>query len=233
MPLVLATDTSTDVCTVALCRDGVTLAEAMDSEDRRHAERLLPLAQDVLRQAGAAMHDVDVFAVSRGPGSFTGLRIGASAWKGLAFAMQKPLVAVPTLDALALVPQIPDGVVCVALDARMKEVFGAVYDFQDGTRTKRADDRVCSMEAFIEALEGAVYFIGDGALRYADEVHARLPHATIAPLEKAAPRAWAVAREALALLAAGANTDAALVEPVYLRASQAEVMAARKAAANA
>jgi tRNA A37 threonylcarbamoyladenosine modification protein TsaB len=118
-----------------------------------------------------------------------------------------------------------DGIVVPMLDARMDEVFGAIYRFVKGQREKLTPDRVCTVETLLAEnclADKSVIAIGDGALRYHERIHAIAPQAFIADAFCGIPRADAVAREAYALLRAGINTDAALVAPRYLRASQAE-----------
>lgn len=221
--IILAADTSTAANTVAVCRDGAILAEVTVESPRLHSERLLAAVDWVLQEAQLTIHEVDVLAIAIGPGSFTGLRIGASMWKGLAFAAQKPLVAVPTLDALALLAMGAEGAIVAAIDARMQEAYGAVYRFEAGARVKVLPDTVAPLGHLLASLEGPVYCIGDAFTVYRDAAVAALPHARFAPAHLNGPRASAVAAEAAALLDAGAPADAALVSPVYLRASQAEV----------
>ena len=232
MPIILATDTSTSINTVAVCRDGAPLAEVIVLAGRRHAERLMALTDTVLRESGLTLHDIDALAVSVGPGSFTGLRIGVSAWKGLALGAHKPLVAVPTLDAIARVAHRNDGWVCPLIDARMKEVYGAIYRFDSGRRTCIVPPRVCPVENLLSELppESRPFCLGDGVALYRERISAAVPGACFAENDLAAPRASAVAAEAEALLQACAPTAAALISPVYLRPSQAEQLAAERAA---
>lgn len=220
--IVLAADTGTAVNTVAVCRGTQTLAEVCVNSPRLHSERLLATVDWVLNEAQLGIEQIDALAIAIGPGSFTGLRIGASTWKGLAYAAQKPLVAVPTLDALSRLAGGFEGTVAVALDARMQEVFGAIYQFSAGTRTTLRAEAVLPMTELLAGLHGRVLCLGDGFVAYSDAAMAALPEATFLPPHLNTPRAAAVAAEANALLDAGANADAALVSPVYLRASQAE-----------
>lgn len=223
MSIVLAADTGTAINTVAVCRDQTVLAEYTAISPRLHAERLIGVVDWVLQEAQLDIHAVDLLAIANGPGSFTGLRIGASTWKGLALAAEKPLVAVPTLDALALLAAPYQGTVVAALDARMGEVYGAVYRLESGQRTRLRDDAVLPMAALLADLQGPVYCIGDGFDVYREAAEAAPCTCHYAPAHLNAPRASAVAAEALALVAAGASTDPGLVSPVYLRASQAEL----------
>jgi len=231
MPLILAAETSTAINSVALLRDDALLAEAVIDGRRLHSERLLPTVDWLLGEAGLALRDIELLAVASGPGSFTGLRIGAATWKGLALANDLPLVAVPTLDAMTrLCPCAAPSHLAVVLDARMKEVFAAVYRFEGGRRVKVIEDRACSIDVLLDALASLDGFdasgltvMGDGADLYRTAISARFERAVIPAPAQSAPRASAVALEALALQAAGASTDAALVSPVYLRKSQAEI----------
>ena len=232
MKTILAADTTTAVNTVALCE----FAEGADSSTfhvqtevyslcgRRHSERLISTIDWVLNESRISLSDVDVLALSNGPGSFTGLRIGVSTFKGLALGVSKPLVAVPTLDAMARAVQ-PLGaeavVLCPLLDARMGEVFGALYRFEDGKRQKLTEDRVCPVEELLREVCGPVVVYGEGAEVYRERIQAAGSAIDIRD-DVSVPRAWAVAAEAIDLLAAGAPSEAGLVSPVYLRKSQAE-----------
>jgi tRNA threonylcarbamoyladenosine biosynthesis protein TsaB len=220
---ILAADTSTSINTVAVCDDHGLLAETIVECGRGHSERLLTTVDWVLTEAGTPLNDIDALAISIGPGSFTGVRVGVAAWKGLAFARGLPLVGVPTLDAMTRLAPAWDGLVCPLLDARMREVFGAVYRFRGGVRQKLTDDLVCPVETILDLVkEGAAWFLGNGARLYRDRILARAPGAIFAPGLASVPRASAVAAEGLALMAGGVCTDAARVTPVYLRKSQAE-----------
>jgi tRNA threonylcarbamoyladenosine biosynthesis protein TsaB len=230
---ILAGDTSTGVNTVALIEDGRVRVETYSECGRRHAERLMATVAFVLSEAGCTLADIDALAISNGPGSFTGLRVGVATWKGLALARGPdapplPLVAVPTLDAMTrLVPG--RGVVVPMLDARMREVFASAYRVDGEGRSTLVPDAVLPPSEFLDALaphladSESVVFAGDGATLYRDTLLAEVPRATVAQPPCDMPRAGAVGLEALALLEAGAPATAAEVSPVYLRKSQAEL----------
>lgn len=220
--IILAADTSTPINTVCVSRDGCILAETVVHAGRRHSERLLETVDWALQEADVSLDDVEALAISVGPGSFTGLRVGVATWKGLAFGRRLPLVGVPTLDALAGLVPLQEGLMCTLLDARMHEVFGAVYRFDNGIRTKLAPDRVCPVEAILEKIQGPALFLGDGAVLYEPVIRGDVPGAVFAPPHCSVPRASAVAVEAFRLMEAGAPTDAGGVNPVYLRKSQPE-----------
>lgn len=221
---ILAADTTTAINTVAVCDGSHLLAESVVDCGRAHSERLLTTVDWVLGEAGLTIDSLDMLAISVGPGSFTGLRVGVATWKGLAAGANLPLVPVATLDALARLAAIRDGLVCPVIDAKMGEVFGAVYRFSGGQKTKLTDDRVCPIEDLVAGLDGEVRLLGDGAQRYRERIEEILPGAEFVAEPWAVPRASAVALEALALLEQGAcTTDPAAVAAVYLRKSQAEI----------
>jgi len=219
---ILAADTTTSINTVALCDGGHVLAETFVDCGRAHSERLLATVDWVLNEAKQRLEDVEVLAIAIGPGSFTGLRVGAATWKGLAAANALPLVAVPTLDAMTRLSAFHDALVCPLLDARMGEVFGAVYRFEQGVRSTLRPDRVAPVEAVLEGIDEPLTLLGDGIARYRERVLAVQPSARILPERYWGPRASAVAAEALELLDNGVEMDPALAVPVYLRKSQAE-----------
>lgn len=220
--LILATDTSSPVLSVALADETHLLAETYVECGRAHNERLLATIDWVLTQAGVHLKDVEAFAVSVGPGSFTGLRIGVAALKGLAFAHSRPLIGIETLPTLAQASGIRDGSVCPLLDARMKEVFGAVYSYTSGIRREVVPMQAAPIQSILEQSTADTLFIGAGARLYADEIRAVFPGAAFGHVGLDHPRAGAVVMEALAALAAGAPADPATVAPIYLRGSQAE-----------
>lgn len=133
---ILAIDTSTDILSIAIVKNGKALARFHRKANRRHSILLVPTIDMLLKKAGLKIKDIDCFAVSVGPGSFTGLRIGVTVVKGLAFALKKPIVAVPTLDVIAYNVLSHKGVICPVLDARKNKVYACLYR-SDGKALKR------------------------------------------------------------------------------------------------
>ncbi len=219
---ILAVDTTTSICAVGVCRGERLLAETIVDCGRTHTERLVMTVDWVLSETSLSLDDLDALAVTVGPGSFTGLRVGVAAMKGLALGKRLPLVPVPTLDAMTRLGAFHDGCVCPVLDAKMGEVFGAVYRFAEGKRTKATEDLVVPVEQLLEHVEDTTTFLGDGTAVYGDRIRAGVRHARFAPSLCAVPRASAVALEAAALLEQGVSTNPSEVAPVYLRKSQAE-----------
>lgn len=164
MPIILNIETSTKNCSVSIVEDGMIIAlkELVDMK-YSHAEKLHPFISEVLEEGNVSLTQIDAVAVSKGPGSYTGLRIGVSAAKGLAFAFDIPLISVNTLQSLAMSVQPDSGVIIPMLDARRMEVYSAVFNTGfDQIRAIEAeiiDDK--SFQKYLE--EGKVYLLGDGA----------------------------------------------------------------------
>ncbi len=218
---ILAADTGTRINTVAVWRDGAALAESVADCHRAHSERLLETTRAVMREAGIELADVDALAIAVGPGSFTGLRIGVSAWKGLALGANLPLVGVSSLEALAQPFRGLSRPVCALLPARLEEVFAAVYPSERGACAMLEPVAAPLNEVLRETPPGAVY-TGEGAHQHRNAIERLDPAAIFAPRLLASPRASAVADVANALLEAGVCSDPAAVRPLYLRKAQAE-----------
>jgi len=168
MALILNIETATKVCSVALGKDGFLLAsKQVNEENYSHAENLTPFIEDVLKENGTNLNELDAIAVSKGPGSYTGLRIGVSTAKGLAFGLNKPLIAVDTLKAIASGFQekskIEKGLIAPMIDARRMEVYSAIYD-QGLDEVKKLSADVIDESSYAKLLaENKIFFCGDGA----------------------------------------------------------------------
>jgi len=201
------------------------LAERAERESRSHTVSLPRLVERTLADAGLQVGDVQGLAVSIGPGSFTGLRIGLAFAKGLAYAGRVPLAAVSTLEALAWAADAPPGVrICAALDARKQEVYAALFEATcDGPRRLGADVAL-RPAALARLLDAPCVLVGDAGEVYADVLGAR---ADVRPFATHHPRGGIVARLGAARLARGDVADVGALEPTYVRAPEAELAAAR------
>ncbi len=163
MALILSLETATTNCSVALSNNGKTIAIKEDNDKGySHAERLHVYIDAVLKEAGVNAKDLDAIAVSKGPGSYTGLRIGVSAAKGLSYALEKPLISIPTLEALSQQVKNDDGVIVSMLDARRMEVYSAIYDYNKN-EIRETQAQILNESSFNSYLnQGRVYFIGNG-----------------------------------------------------------------------
>jgi tRNA threonylcarbamoyladenosine biosynthesis protein TsaB len=213
----LAFETATESCSVALL-SGDALIERSELAPRRHAELALPMADALLAEAGLARAQLDGIAVGRGPGSFTGVRLAVSLAQGLAFALDRPVVTVSSLAALALEAPDDDAAILAVIDARMGELYAAAYRrTADGLVEALDDERVCAPETLDLPPADAWVVVGTGWATYADALRKRLP---VAPLHADGarwPQARHVARLAAPQLAAGAGLAAEQALPVYLR----------------
>ena len=227
--ITLACDTSTSILSVALSTETSLMAEWTQECGRAHTERLMEVTRFLLKEADTCLADVDHLAVSRGPGSFTGLRVGISAWQGLALGANKPLVGVSTLDAMSRLVTW-EGQVCTLLDARMHEVFFAVYLFENGLRTQVVTEQAGPIDDLLDIVEENTLFLGNGAALYRDTIKAKTANPVFAPPWMSVPRAAAVAAESRAVLCKEPGMAEQAVEPVYLRKAQAELARKRSAA---
>lgn len=219
--LILAFESSAKAASVALCRDGQLISQYSQCSGLTHSRTLLPMAEDMLKNAELTIADVDGFAVAHGPGSFTGIRIGVSAVKGLAWASDKPCVGVSTLEALAWNGVCAGSYVCPVMDARRSQVYNAIFEIKDGRPVRITPDRPIALSELAEdvrALGAPVLLLGDGARLTADYFFANGIAFTLAPENIRWQSAWGVAMAARDKSFGSADE----LLPVYLRLSQAE-----------
>lgn len=176
---ILGIDTSTPIGSVALVEDDTLVAEWTLNIFQEHSSRLMLAIDSVLKGGNITIADVDACAVGVGPGSFTGIRIGVATVKSICYALDKPIVGVSTLAAIAYNLRWTDGVVCPLLDARRGEIYGAA--FRGGTAWERLTEDLClPIEAFLDRIladtgrDEPLHFVGDGLLTYGDAVRAKL-----------------------------------------------------------
>jgi len=195
--------------------DGVllTLVE-LKEENFSHAEKLHTFILEALKKANKEMNDIDAVAISSGPGSYTGLRIGVSAAKGLCFSLDKPLISIPTLTSLANAIKVERGdVIIPVLDARRMEVYSAVFDFEKKQK-REIRAQIINENSFSEYLEkGKVYLLGDGALKCKEVIH----HDNAIFLEGYFPSAKEMADLSFKKYINNDFEDVAYFEPFYLK----------------
>lgn len=222
---VLALESSATAASVALC-DGETLvAQSFRNTGLTHSQTLLPMVETLLKDCGLRPADLDLLAVAAGPGSFTGLRIGVSTVKGLAWAADLPCAACSTLEAMAWHGVGLCGELCAVMDARRGEVYNARF-VSDGTSIKRlTPDRAIALPALAQELQRSgevAWCLGDGAALCEAFCQEQGIPVRLAPPNLRQQSAWGVARLALSLWQAGKCVPGALLVPSYLRLSQAE-----------
>lgn len=222
---ILALETAAKAVSAAVTEDRKVLASAYQDTGLTHSRTLMPLVELLLKNTGMSVADLDAVAVSAGPGSFTGVRIGVSAAKGLAWAADKPCAAVSTLAALARNVAFVDGLVVCAMDARRQQVYNALFEAKDGRLTRLTPDRAIALSGLAEELRGdprPKTVLGDGGKLCFDFLtEAGIP-CRLAPAHLVKENAVSVALEAEELSKHGGLVSAQELAPVYLRPPQAE-----------
>ena len=222
---ILALETSAVAASAAVCDDEALIAQSFQRTGLTHSATVMPMVDAMLKNTGITLAEIDLIAVAAGPGSFTGLRIGVSAAKGLAWPLDKPCAAVSTLEAMAWQLSGMEGIVCAAMDARRQQVYNALFELHDGKPVRISPDRAISLselETELANIKKTQIMVGDGAhLCYNAFQKCGYP-VKMAPPHLQYQTAWGVARCALEQAQAGNLSDAAGIIPNYHRLSQAE-----------
>ena len=225
---ILAIDSSGLVASVAVVEDGVLIAEYTMNYKKTHSQTLLPMLEEVKKAISLDLSSIDAIAVAAGPGSFTGLRIGSATAKGLGLALDKPLIGVPTVDALAanLYDTGEDTLICPIMDARRQQVYTGMYRFANPNLETVKQQEALPIGELLEELNErgkTVIFLGDGVPVYKEMIQeqCKVPY-SFAPAHLNRQRAGAVASLAEKYYLEGKTETAAEHKPNYLRMSQAE-----------
>jgi tRNA threonylcarbamoyladenosine biosynthesis protein TsaB len=221
---ILAVDTATKSCSVAVIDDDTLLAESTSFNDQTHYRQLLNIIDTVLGKANMKIGQVDGFAVSIGPGSFTGLRIGISSVKGLAFSLNKPVVGVSSLQTLAFQCKQNPYLICPVLDARKQEVYFCHYRFKNGKLEKESQEQVASPAEAVRGIRESCIFVGNGAKLYRRQISSVLGDwAHFAAESQHTIRASALAWLSLPRFKRKETDDVHWLVPHYIRKSDAEL----------
>lgn len=222
---ILALESSAVAASAALCEDEMLLGQTYLHTGLTHSQTLLPMAADLLEQCGLKPQDLDLIAVAAGPGSFTGLRIGVAAAKGLAWAAELPCAGCSTLEAMAWSLAGFQGEVCAAMDARRHQVYNARFQVNGTAPHRLTPDRAIALADLVKELEGTSVpqiVVGDGAQLCYDALTAAGIPAILAPPNLRMQSAWGVARMGLELARTGQTVSPGELVPIYHRLSQAE-----------
>lgn len=222
---ILALESSATAASVAVTENGALLAQSFQRTGLTHSRTLLPMVENLLQNCGLTLDGMDVIAVAAGPGSFTGLRIGVSAAKGLAWAGGKFCAGVSTLEAMAWPLCAWEGDICAVMDARRGQVYNALFTAQGGAPQRRCPDRALAIEELAEELETrkkTQILVGDGAELCYNELIKRGLDVRLAPAHLLYQSAWGVACGAVVLARDGGLVPAGALAPSYHRLSQAE-----------
>lgn len=222
----LGIDSSGMVASAAIIMDDILVSEFTVNNKQTHSQTLLPMIDQVVKMSGLALGELDAIAVAAGPGSFTGLRIGASTAKGLGLALDKPIVAVPTLEGLAYRLAGMQGLICPMMDARRNQVYTGIYRCQPGELQVVAEQKATDIHDILQELScyhEPVTFLGDGVPVQMDTIAQEYTGAyQLAPIHLSRQSAAAVAALGQVYYEQGKTQTAAEHSPIYLRKSQAE-----------
>ncbi len=230
---ILAIESSSMVASVAIVSEDVLLAEYTVNHKKTHSQTLLSMIDEIVTMSELDLNDIDAIAVSGGPGSFTGLRIGSSTGKGLGLALDKPMIHIPTMDAMAYNFAGTDRLICPMMDARRRQVYYGIYE--SNQEIKAVDEQnICIIDdviARINEIGREVIFLGDGVPVNEEYIreNVKVPY-VIAPAHLNRNKASSVGALALEYYKAGKIEHAREHLPNYLRASQAERELAEKMA---
>jgi tRNA threonylcarbamoyladenosine biosynthesis protein TsaB len=221
--IILAIDTSSETVSIALIEDQTIRAEFFLNTGLNHSRILLPTIQHIYNMAALTIDTTDLFACTVGPGSFTGLRIGVGTIKGMALATNKPIIGVSTLEALASNVQGVSANICPIIDARRGQVYAAIYKIGANSILQMVgEERLTDIHLFLRELDGETFFIGSGALKYADSIKKILPTSVLASIEHSHIRASVVGLLGLKKFQEGKISDLLSLAPHYLHLSEAE-----------
>lgn len=221
---ILAVDTSANTAAVSVVADQKLLAEEIVNYKKTHSETIMPMIDAALKNCGLDISDIDIFAVANGPGSFTGLRIGVSTVKGIAHALDKPIVELSTLEGMAYNLFMCPDIICPIMDARRQQVYNGVYTWEEGEFLTLTQPRALSIEECVEDVKKykkRVIFLGDGVPVHIEYIKEQLGDmAVFAPASSNAQRASSLA--SLAAERLDSKKSCYEVTPFYLRKPQAE-----------
>jgi tRNA threonylcarbamoyladenosine biosynthesis protein TsaB len=220
---ILSLDTSAEVCTAAICNDAKLIAEMTVNTGNTHSQTLLPVIEQILKISELTLDDIDCFACSTGPGSFTGVRIGVATLKGIAYGKNKPCISVSSLEALAYNLIGYEGILCPVMNARRNQVYNALFECKGGKITRLCPDRALSIEELDEELSSCdkkIFLSGDG---YDITVKGfKKTNVEYVPERSRPQSGYSVARCALEKYNLGEILSDLEIAPIYLRPSQAE-----------
>ncbi len=222
---ILGIESSSMTASVALMDSGITMAEYTVNFKKTHSQTLLPMIHQMVSLLEIELSTIDAVAVSGGPGSFTGLRIGSATAKGLGFALNKPLIHIPTLDATAYNLFGASGLICPIMDARRNQVYTGIYRFEREFEVvmEQAAMEIGELLSRLNACGERVIFLGDGVPVYEDRIREQMVQPfDFAPANDNRQRAASVAALGAVYYTAGKFETAAEHKPDYLRKSQAE-----------
>lgn len=222
---ILAVDTSATAASVAVAEENKLIGEFSINTALTHSQTLMPMVDELLKNTGLSVNDIDAVAVNSGPGSFTGVRIGVAAVKGIAFPKNLPCVSVSTLESMAYNMLCNDCVVCSVMDARCSQVYNALFRVSGYYVTRMTDDRALSLTDLkleLQNIREKVVLVGDGAVLFSEFLNSELENVMLAPFNNRIQTASSVVYAAFEKINNGETLTSDELMPVYLRLPQAQ-----------
>ena len=222
---ILSVDTSATAASVAVAEENKLIGEFSINTALTHSQTLIPMIDELLKNTGLSVNDIDAVAVNAGPGSFTGVRIGVAAVKGIAFPKNLPCVSVSTLESMAYNMLGNDCIVCSVMDARCSQVYNALFRVSGCSVTRMTDDRALSLTDLkleLQNIREKVVLVGDGAVLCSKFLGEELENIMLAPFNNRIQTASSVAYAAFEKINNGETVKADELMPVYLRLPQAQ-----------
>ncbi|GIM29170.1 tRNA (adenosine(37)-N6)-threonylcarbamoyltransferase complex dimerization subunit type 1 TsaB [Clostridium polyendosporum] len=223
--IVLSVDSSSSAATVALVSEESILGEITLNHKKQHSILLMPMIDSLLKYNELSLGDIDGFVISKGPGSFTGLRIGMATIKGLSLGSNKPCISISNLDGLAYNVFPFEGIICPIMDALRNNVYTCIYKNEEDNLKPLTEYMVISLDELIDIIKKQgekVIFVGDGTEKHRDYLNSHLQNATFAPYHLNYTRASSLGELGVKQFSKGISDNINISAPLYLRKSQAE-----------
>lgn len=222
---ILSVDSSSEAASVSILSDTGLIGEMNFNYKKQHSVILMTMIENLFENLNMSIDDIDGFVVSKGPGSFTGLRIGMATIKSMAMATKKPYISVSSLDGLANNIFGANGIVCPVMDALRGNVYCGIYKFSDNILSPLSEYMILSMEELSKILNSyneTVFFVGDGTEKHSEKLKNLVPNCVFAPSHLNLTRSSSLGYIGINLLLQGLSDDLNASSPLYLRKSQAE-----------
>lgn len=222
---ILSFDSATECASCAILDDNHLLGEITFNYKKQHSVLIMPMIDELLKNTGTTIDSIDGFVISKGPGSFTGLRIGMATFKGMCAGLNKPIIGISSLDALAYNLAYSSGIICPIIDALRSNVYTGIYTFRDNKLTTLEEPMIISMEDLIEKIRTynmPVTFIGNGIYKYDEILKSSDLLLNFAPTHLNVVKASALGELGLLQFKEGKSSDSVTLKPMYLRKPQAE-----------
>ena len=233
---ILSMETSSNICSVAILEDNEVIKEISICDENTHSQKLMPLVSQIFEQTNLSLEDIDLFACDKGPGSFTGIRIGIATLKAFSDVSSKPIIGISSLDALAH-NITTDGYICSLIDAKHDNVYCCIYQLSDNIYTKIQDysfNNIHELAQELSKYNNLIFFVGNGSILYKDVLQSELKEKAIINEDSSVHsiNAINICKVAFQGFLSNSNKNFFDVEPLYIKKSSAEISLEEKSNAN-